>query len=350
MNNYEYSPLVSIIILNWNGWVDTIECLESVYLNKHYNYNVIVVDNYSKDDSIKRIKEYCNQEKLVISKFLKHEKCSKNIKIFEYTKEESEISKIDNFFHKLPSNEKLILIKNENNYGFAEGNNIGIRYALKNLEPDYILLLNNDTIVDKNFLLEMIKTSQEDKSEIVGSKIYYYESPKLIQSVGIKIKEPFGEFIHIGYKTHDEGQFFKINHLDSISGCSMLIKREVFQKIGIFDPLYFLYLEDTDFCIRAKQNNFNISCSSLSIIWHKSSVSSKKISGTMEFYSTRNLFLFQKKNLSNWNYLIFLMYFFFFRMWLTSAIIIIYHKEASAFIPLIKDVYSGLRIKPHFID
>ncbi|MCE5214153.1 MAG: glycosyltransferase, partial [Methanobacterium sp.] len=103
------TPKVTIVIVNWNGWEDTIECLKSLYHVNYTNFNIIIVDNHSQDDSVKKIKDYIE-------------------------------------------NKKLILIVNDENYGFAEGNNIGIRYAQKNFNPDYILLLNNDTIVDKEFL------------------------------------------------------------------------------------------------------------------------------------------------------------------------------------------------------
>ncbi len=182
----------------------------------------------------------------------------------------------------------------------------------------------------------------------MGSKIYNYENPEMIQSVGIKINKSIGEFSYIGNKKKDIGPYSILENLDAVSGCSMLIKTVIFRKMGLLDPQYFLYLEDTDFCIRARKQNFTISCSTSSKVWHKSSVSSKKISGTMEFYSTRNLFLFIKKHSTKWKYPIFLVYFFLFRMWLTMAIILIYHKEKSAFLPFIKGIYEGIKIKPTY--
>jgi len=121
------NPKVSIIILNWNGWKDTIECLESLYQITYPNYDVILVDNGSEDESIEKIKEYCEGKIMVESKFFKYDPSNKPIKIIEYTREEAEggggkEKKITN----LPSDKKMILIKNEKNYGFAEGNNVGL--------------------------------------------------------------------------------------------------------------------------------------------------------------------------------------------------------------------------------
>jgi len=145
-------PSVAIIVLNWNGWQDTIECLESLYQISYPNYEIIVVDNGSKDESIENIKKYCEGKIKVKSKFFEYSNDNKQINIIEYTREQAgtieyKKNKISNF----PSNKKLTLIKNEKNFGFAEGNNIAIRYALKALNINYILLLNNDTIVEKNF-------------------------------------------------------------------------------------------------------------------------------------------------------------------------------------------------------
>ncbi|MCE7698463.1 MAG: glycosyltransferase [Methanobacterium paludis] len=174
-------PRVAVIILNWNGWEDTIECLESLYQINYPNYQVILVDNASTDDSIQKIKEYCQGTLKPQSKFYTYQTKNKPIKITEYSTEESEAfngaCKTALPKTELHPNKNMILIKNTKNYGFAEGNNIGIRYALRSLNQDYTLLLNNDTVVDKNFLTELVKTA-ESSAEIgvVGPKIYYYDT------------------------------------------------------------------------------------------------------------------------------------------------------------------------------
>ena len=119
------NPKVSIIILNWNGWEDTIECLESLYQITYPNYDVIVVDNGSEDESIEKIKEYTEGKNRVESKFFEYSCENKPIKIIEYTREEAEAGggkkkEIEN----LPPNKKLIIIKNEKNYGFAASDDV----------------------------------------------------------------------------------------------------------------------------------------------------------------------------------------------------------------------------------
>lgn len=139
-------PLVSIILLNWNGYEDTLEALESLYQINYPNYNVIVADNNSTNDSIEKIKEYALGNIRVETEYTKYVD-NKPIKLTIVN--EGEYSEIDNTSDE--NEKKLLLIKNNENYGFAKGNNIAIDYTIKYDNPDYILLLNNDTIVDPNF-------------------------------------------------------------------------------------------------------------------------------------------------------------------------------------------------------
>lgn len=172
-------PRVSIIIINWNGWKDTIECLESVYQIDYPNFDVIVVDNNSLDDSLEKIKEYSSGKLLVESDFFCYKAENKPLHIAEYMEDET-LSNI-----KGPD---LIIIKNKGNLGFPGGNNIGINFALKHYAPNYLLLLNNDTVVHPGFLTELILEGEYNKDVgILGPKIYYYDNPDVIWSAGCKI-------------------------------------------------------------------------------------------------------------------------------------------------------------------
>jgi len=289
----------SIIILNWNGWEDTIECLESLYQITYPNYNVIVVDNGSEDDSIVKIKEYCEGKIEFESKFFEYSPGNKPIKIIEYTREEAEAGGgKEKKIKDLPSNRKLILIKNEKNYGFAEGNNIGMRYALRALNPDYVLLLNNDTVVDKEFLSELVKVGKVDeKVGIVGPKIYYYDEPNKIWFAGGKINRRLGKTKHLGVHKVDKRQFESIKKVDYIAGCAFLVKDEVFDKIGLLDKEYFCYFEDLDFCVRAQKEQYYCSYIPKAKIWHKVSQSGGgRIGHISLYYNTRNRALFMKNN------------------------------------------------------
>jgi len=212
-------PLIYIIILNYNGGEEIIECLKSCQEISYPNYKILVVDNASTDDSVLQIKKYF-----------------KNVKV----------------------------IQNRNNLGFAAGNNIGIQYAL-NHGADNILLLNNDTMVSKDFLDKMVDLAEADSSiGIVVPKILYYKSDKLWEGGKKKIYYIRGRLEVI---TNSDAR----RPTDTIcgTGCAMLIKREVLEKIGLLPEDYFMYFEDTDFSLKAKEAGFKIFYQPESIIWHR---------------------------------------------------------------------------------
>ncbi|MDY9922946.1 glycosyltransferase family 2 protein [Methanobacterium sp.] len=331
---------ISIIILNWNGWKDTIECLESIYQMDYPYFNVIVVDNKSEDDSIDKIRAFCEGKINVSSKYFRYDISTKPININYYNTKTNKLKKNSSFHDNL----NLYLIKNSENSGFAEGNNIGIRFSIKFLNPKYTLLLNNDTVVDKKFLNEMIVIATQSNSGIIGPKILFYENEKIIQSLGTKINWFSGKVKHIGYRSEDQEHVQIPQDLDGISGCAMLIKKEVFDEIDLFDPQYYLYYEDNDLCIRAKRKGFVIETSQNSKVWHKDSSSSQN-NGIREYYSSRNHFLFMKIYANQLQYSCFLIYYFCFKFWLDLLIIIIHHKNPQMVTPYIKGVSKGLLIK-----
>ena len=327
---------VSIIILNWNGWEDTIECLESLYRIKYHNYDVIVIDNNSEDDSVKMIKEYAKGCLEVNSKFFSYNHDNKPIKVFEYKKEDRK--KVEENYFEIPSDEKMILIKNDYNYGFAEGNNIGIKFILNNLNPDYVLLLNNDTIVDKEFLNKSLEVAGSKNCGIVGSKTYLYDQPERLQFAWTKLNLWRGECYMVGALELDQGLYDKIAIADYISGSTFLIKKEVILNIGFLDKKYFCYWEDTDYCIRASKAGYDLKYCPESRIWHKVSKSSECISGFEIYLMTRNMFIFMKKHCSKPQYLSFLLYFFLFKFWYKNNYYL-YHKEIN----LIRCYLNGLK-------
>jgi GT2 family glycosyltransferase len=293
-------PRVSIIILNWNGWEDTVECLESIYQINYPVFDVIVIDNNSEDNSIAKIRDYCEGKINVSSKFSEHNPESKPIKLFEYTNlklASTEFNELDKFF--ASSTKKLILIKNVKNYGFAEGNNIGIEFVTSSLGSDYVLLLNNDTVVDKEFLTELVKVS-EDHGDVgfVGPKVYIYNQKNILQVAGgstVDLKH--GEVNEIAYHYFDEGKYDHYFEPDFVGGTCILIKKELIENVGLLDTNFFMYWEDADWCFRGRKYGYKSSYAYKSKIWHKYGASS----GTpfRMYYFTRNRIYFVKKNVSN---------------------------------------------------
>jgi GT2 family glycosyltransferase len=306
-------PRVSIVILNWNGWKDTIECLESLFQISYPNYDTIVIDNGSKDDSVTEIKKYAKGSLAVASKFFELSTKNKPIKVWEYAKEGSEAGELPgDGFASLPSNSKMILIKNDKNYGFAEGCNIGIRYAFAVLEPEYVLLLNNDTVVKNNFLDELVKaTSTEEGTGFAGPIVYYYDyngRKDVINSAGVDLILRSGNTRHIGMEEVDRGQYSGTRTVDSLEGSCLLIRRKVLDEIGLFKSSFFAYWEETDLCKRGSDAGYKCVCVPTAKIWHK--ISSSATSKFFTYQMIRNRLWFMKDHTTALEYYSFLSYFF----------------------------------------
>lgn len=283
-------PKISIIILNWNGWQDTIECLESVYEIDYSNYDVIIVDNGSKDNSIYKIHEYCMGNLKVKSNFFGYKTHNKQIEIVEID-EKGLKANLDYKIRNLDSNRKIFIIKNDKNYGFAKGNNIGINFSINNLNPDYILLLNNDTVVNDDFLKELIKCFKNHQNiAAIQPSIFFYDQKEKIQSIGGTLNIITGKESDIIDTKED------LVECDRLIGASMLIKRSALEKIGLIDERYFLYMEETDWCYRAKKANYSLKGCKKSKIWHKMQKSLGSGNTILDYYWTRNMILFYRKN------------------------------------------------------
>jgi GT2 family glycosyltransferase len=301
-------PHVSIVIINWNGWKDTIECLESLFQINYPNFDVILVDNASEDDSLEKIRDYCSGHLPVKSSFFNYNPHNKQVTVYEYGetfKKDRKPFKTENL-----TKNHISLIKNSENRGFPGGNNVGIKFALEFFDPDYILLLNNDTVVDENFLGELIKNGDSrDDVGILGPKIYFYDEPQTIWSAGCKISWKLSRGIQIGTNEVDKGQYDEINEVEYVSGSAFLIKTEVIKKIGLMDEDYFLYFEESDWTLRANQEGFKSLYIPTSHIWHKVSRSGGGISNPIGlYYITRNRWIFMRKWAGKMDYIIFSIY------------------------------------------
>jgi GT2 family glycosyltransferase len=224
------SPPVHVIILSFNGKKLTTDCIASCLRLNYDNAVLAVIDNASSDGSADAIKN-----------------------IFGY-----EISA-----------GKVVLIENELNLGFAGGNNVGMRYALEH-GAGFILLLNNDTIVDPDLLTHLVSSFEQDpRVGIIGPKIYYFDPPDQIWFAGGKIDLHKGVSRHIGIREKDQGQFESAAACDYITGCAMMIKRAVIESVGYLDTIYTMYSEDADYCFRAKEKQFTMMMVPSGKVWHK---------------------------------------------------------------------------------
>lgn len=243
---------VYVILLNWNGWRDTLECLESLSAITHRNTHIIVVDNASEDDSV------CN---------LKTSKAQ-----FE-------------------------LLQTSANLGFSGGNNLGISRAL-DCGADYILLLNNDTVVAKNIVNEFLAVALSNpRAGAIGAKIYYHDLPNLIwYAGGSPSSDKFECPGHRGGNEIDVGLYDEVVPTNFINGCAFFIKASAIREIGMLDEDYFYMFEDVDWTERLYQSGYQCLYAPKAIVYHKTHRSTNgSLTAQWQYFYERNRLLWLKK-------------------------------------------------------
>jgi len=245
-------PPVYCVVLNMNGKTLLLESLESIMKMTYPNFKVVVVDNGSTDESPHAVRT------------------------------------------QYPS---VTVLENGKNLGFGEGNNVGIRYSLKQ-GAEWIFLLNNDIAVDPEMLTELMKAASSDELiGILSPKIYYYSEPNKIWYAGGKVNYFTGIISHRGLREMDSGQYDRVEETDYITGCAFLIKRKVVESVGMFDPIYFpIYSEDADWSVRTQRAGYHLVYVPHAKLWHKVSAFS---GGGLTPYKTRlkvehNLIFFKR--------------------------------------------------------
>lgn len=286
---------VGIVIVNYNGALFNSDCIDSIKKSNYEEYEIIVVDNASTDNSL-------------------------NILVEEYK-------------------DDITIIKSKENLGFSGGNNLGIEYAIKN-GCNYIMLLNNDTIIDANMISLMM--CEIDENTVITPKIYYYDNPNLIWSTGGKMRWKKGIPSQFGLGEVDNGKYDINYYVEIATGCCLVIPTKIIKEIGMLNDDYFLYYEDTDLSIRIIKSGFKIKYVSKAFMYHRVSASiGGEESADYIYYNTRNRLLFNKRNNKN-NMIFYLPYFYITRVVKMFRWSILGRMECcSATLKAIKDYHSG---------
>ncbi len=288
---------VYILILNWNGWIDTVECLESIFRLDYPKFNVIVCDNYSQDGSLDKIEEWArgNLNTYVSPTSRLHHLSFPPVKkpILYKRYKGIDLTK----FSKLPIVPALTLIETGANLGFAGGNNIGLRFIAVQGDVEFIWLLNNDTVVAPDSLTWMVKRMEDNpRAGICGSLILYYHDPSIIWTSGGGVYNRWlakSRSIDVGKKVYQaSSRDYVEENMFYVAGASMLVKAGFLNDVGLMSEEYFLYFEEPDWSIRGMKN-YSLAYAPESVIYHKVGTSTdNKV--TMH-YTYRSQLLFTKK-------------------------------------------------------
>ena len=262
------NPLISIITLNYNQSVVTLDFLESAKKLHYKNFEILVCDMASMEN----VTEIIHPEKY--------------------------------------PNTRLLLSKE--NLGFAGGNNWGMRQA----NGDFFLIVNNDTIMTEDLLNKLLKPFQDDETIAVTSpKIMYYDQPDIIQYAGFNPMNKYtGRTSIIGERELDKGQYNSSRTTSGSHGCAMLVKKEVAQKTGMFPEKFFLYYEEWDWSARILKAGYKIWYTADATIYHKESLSVGKSNPMKVYYHTRNRILYMRRNTSWYQMIVFSLFFTFFSL------------------------------------
>ena len=244
-------PRVSAIVVNWNAREDTRECIESLIKSDYPGLDIILVDNASSDGSVQYLRSLFSD---------------------------------------------ITILENSTNERFARGSNKGMRFALDR-GTQYVFLLNNDAVVEEATIGRLVGALEASSSiGFVGPKILYFSKRDVIWSAGGEVNFWTGITRHRGIREKDNGRYNDSVEVGYLTGCALMAKRELVEKIGLLDPSYYIYGEDADWCLRASKAGFKIVYVPDARVWHKVSLSTGgEFSSTKLYQKTKsNLLLFSR--------------------------------------------------------
>lgn len=264
----QHDKKVSIILLNWNGSEDTIECLKSLSNLNYTNFNILLVDNNSDDNSVNEINKYLSQS--------------------NYTSDTIKKSDLESYTKKVD----ILFILNDSNAGFAGGNNVALN-SIDSSKTDYVLLLNNDTIVKEDLIDKLLDVFDEDPhTGFVGTTHYYYDNPDVMQTIG-------GGMIDYVHGECEASKSLK-DEYDFITGSCIMLPVKILEEVGSMCEDYFMYWEDVDWSTKVRNYGYKLKTTDKTCIYHKEGASIQSLRRI--YYHTRNRIWYMQNNATKEQY------------------------------------------------
>jgi GT2 family glycosyltransferase len=271
--------MVYIIVLNWNGWKDTIACVESLMKLTYPAYKIVVCDNHSSDDSIEKIQNWYRQNKAEFSYLVDAD--------YQY------LVKTETQNYQSTKRKGLYLVQTGANLGYAGGNNVGTRFALSQTDMDHVWVLNNDTEVEPTALTHLVnKCESYENIGICGSRMVYFDDRTKQQGLGgiynkyLATTKHFAENEISSQKYNDDEVSEQI---DYVIGAATLFTKNALKKVGLMSEDYFLYYEELDYALRVKADGLSVNVVTDSVIYHKEGATTKtQVSDFSDFLQVKN--------------------------------------------------------------
>jgi GT2 family glycosyltransferase len=244
------SPLVISVVLNTNHREDTLQCLTSLNQNTYENHKIILLDNASIDGTVYSVRSL------------------------------------------LP---EVLIIELQQNLGYAGNNNVGIQAAMEQ-DAEWVFLLNEDTILSPDCISHLVSVGESNPTiGIVGPMVYHHNEPDIIQSAGGRTDKYYRAW-HLGQDERDQGQFQLPHSVEWISGCGIMVRRAVIEQVGVIDERFFYYVEEFEWCVRARKAGWQIIHVPKAKLWHKGVQRNYQPKPSVTYYATRNRLLLLSKH------------------------------------------------------
>jgi GT2 family glycosyltransferase len=312
---------VIILVLNWNGWRDTLDCLESLYHNTYPDYHVVLIDNNSQDDSLERIRDWANGNKIAARNSDTNPFILRPLPYILYDRRTAEqgglAAEEESLYEKLPAMipHPLTIIQTGKNLGFAGGNNVGLRYA-RHREAEYVLLLNNDAMLRSQHVISTMIEFMEThpNAGACGGRLFYPDGSAQTSYGNFPALPRALAFLFPVYKLLPKGLFQNVKRanvvpdesireplpVDYPSGACFLVRNETINDVGLLDERFFMYAEETDWCLRMMKHGWGRYYVPQAEVVHKYAGSFTNSAVKMNRYFLESLFKYYRKNFTAW--------------------------------------------------